>query len=215
MTELLVKAVLAYLLGSLVGSLILGRFSGVDIRTQGSGNAGATNALRTQGKAMGLTVLVIDLAKGWAATAWLAHAVLPYVAAAAPGYRDWLVPACGLAVMLGHIYPVWFGFRGGKGVATLVGVILGISWGLLLAFLVTFLVAVMLFGWVSLGSMLGAAAVAVAIALGPYEPRGPLVAFAAIAALLIVFTHRGNLARIRAGTESRARKLWLFRSRAA
>ncbi len=215
MTELIVKAVLAYLLGSLVGSLILGRFSGVDIRTQGSGNAGATNALRTQGKAMGLTVLVIDLAKGWVATAWLARAALPLVPAAAAEYRDWLVPACGIAVMIGHINPLWYGFRGGKGVATLVGVVLGVGGALLLAFLLTFLVAVMIFGWVSLGSILGAAAVAVAIACGGYAPRVPLLTFAVLATLLIVYTHRGNLGRIRAGTESRARKLWLFRGRAA
>jgi len=215
MLELIIKAALSYLLGSLVGSLLIGKLRGVDIRTMGSGNAGATNALRTQGKAVGLTVLAIDLAKGWVATAWLAHAALPTILPAAPALAAWTVPVCGLGVMLGHIYPCWFGFRGGKGVATLVGVILGISGWLLVVFLATFLVTVMIFGWVSFGSMLGTAAVAVAIAVGNFPPRGPLLAFALAALVLVLYAHRGNIARIRAGTESRAKRLWLLRGRVA
>jgi glycerol-3-phosphate acyltransferase PlsY len=212
-TELLLKAALAYLLGSIVGSLVIGRLRGVDIRTLGSGNAGATNALRTQGKAVGLTVLVIDLAKGWLATAWLAHATLPVILPAAPALQAWSVPVCALAVMLGHVYPAWFGFRGGKGVATLVGVLLGISATLVEAFLLTFLVAVMLFGYVGLGSMLATLAVALFIATGYYSPRGPLLTFAVLALVLILYTHRGNIERMRSGTESRARRLWLFAPR--
>jgi acyl phosphate:glycerol-3-phosphate acyltransferase len=214
-TELIAKGVLSYLLGAVVASLVLGRLRGVDIRTLGSGNAGATNALRTQGKAIGLTVLVIDLAKGWLASAWVAHLTLPMILPAAPALEAWSVPVCALAVMLGHIYPVWFGFRGGKGVATLVGVLLGISAALLLAFLIAFLLTVMLVGYVGLGSILGAVAVPLAIALGAAhaEPRAPLLAFAIAAALLILYTHRGNLERMRAGTESRARRLWLRRPR--
>ncbi len=215
MLELLIKALLAYGLGTLVGSLIIGRCRGVDIRTMGSGNAGATNALRTQGKPMGLAVLVIDLAKGWIATAWLGHLTLPRITPAAPELEVWAVAVCGAAVMLGHIYPVWFGFRGGKGVATLVGVICGISGWLLLVFLATFLVTVLLCGYVGLGSMLGVAAVAVAVAVGNFPPRAPLLAMAIVAALLIAYTHRGNIARMRAGTEARARRLWLFKSRGA
>jgi acyl phosphate:glycerol-3-phosphate acyltransferase len=215
MPELLIKAALAYLLGALVGSLLLGRLRGVDIRTMGSGNAGATNALRTQGKAVGLTVLIIDLLKGWVATAWLAHWSLPLIMPATPALAAWTVPLCAIAVMLGHIYPIWFGFRGGKGVATYVGVILGVSGWLLLVFLATFLLTVMLCGFVGLGSMLGAAAVALAIAAGPLAPRLPLLTMALAAALLIVYTHRGNIARMRAGTESRARRLWLFKGEAA
>jgi acyl phosphate:glycerol-3-phosphate acyltransferase len=211
--ELLLKAALAYLLGSIVGSLVIGRLRGVDIRTLGSGNAGATNALRTQGKAVGLTVLVIDLAKGWLATAWLAHATLPVISPAAPALAAWSVPVCALAVMLGHVYPAWFGLRGGKGVATLVGVLLGISATLVEAFLLTFLVAVMLFGYVGLGSMLATLAVALFIATGYFSPRGPLLTFAVLALVLILYTHRANIERMRSGTESRARRLWLFARR--
>ena len=211
MTELLVKLVIAYLLGSLVGSLLIGRLrGGADIRTLGSGNAGATNALRTQGRAVAAGVLAIDLLKGWVATAWLARTTLPVVFPAAPALCVWAVPLCGLAVMLGHVYPVFFGFRGGKGVATLVGAVLGISAALFLVMLVTFLVAVILFGYVSLGSMLAAIAVAVAIALGDFRPRTPLLTFAVLASLLILYTHRSNLARLLSGSEPRARRLWLL-----
>jgi glycerol-3-phosphate acyltransferase PlsY len=214
MTELLIKGVIAYILGSVIGSLVIGKLrGGADIRTLGSGNAGATNALRTQGKAVGAAVLLIDLAKGWVATAWLAPAMLPIVFPAEPALAVWAVPICGLCVMLGHVYPLFFGFRGGKGVATFVGVVLGISGWLFLVMLVTFLVVVILFGYVSLGSMLAAVAVAVAVAVGPFAPHGPLLAFAVLASLLIIYTHRSNIGRIAAGSESRARRLWLLGAR--
>jgi acyl phosphate:glycerol-3-phosphate acyltransferase len=209
-TELIVKGGLAYLLGSLVGSLLLGHFRGIDIRSLGSGNAGATNALRTQGWRWGLPVLVIDLAKGWIAVRWLAPAALPGLPAAAPELAGWSAMVCGIAVILGHVYPLWYGFRGGKGVATFVGVVSGISASLLLVLVPTWLVAVILFGYVGLASMLAAVAVAIAIAAGTLSPRVPLLAFGVVAALLILYTHRGNIERMRAGTESRAKRLWLL-----
>jgi glycerol-3-phosphate acyltransferase PlsY len=211
--ELLVKGGLSYLLGSIVGSLVIGRFRGVDIRALGSGNAGATNALRTQGKRIAFWVLVIDLAKGWIATHLIAPALLPGIAPAAPALHAWCVTVCGLAVILGHVYPLWFGFRGGKGVATLVGAVLGIHPWLLLPMVLTWLAAVMLFGFVGLASMLSAFALAIAIALSAGNPRAPLLTFGILIALLILFTHRANIARMSAGTESRARRLWLFGSR--
>jgi glycerol-3-phosphate acyltransferase PlsY len=213
-SELLLKGALSYLLGSIVGSLLIGRLRGrVDIRLLGSGNAGATNALRTQGKAMGLTVLVMDIAKGAIATRLIAPALLPGIPPASPELAAWCVPVCGLAVIVGHVYPVWYGFRGGKGFATLVGAVLGIDPWLLLPMLLTWLTAVILFGYVSLGSMLSALAITVPIALAPGGLRVPLLAFGLLATLLIVFTHRTNIARMRAGNESRARRLWLFGAR--
>jgi glycerol-3-phosphate acyltransferase PlsY len=213
MSELALKAVLSYLLGSVVGSLLIGRFRGVDIRTLGSGNAGATNALRTQGKKVALGVLVIDVAKGWIATALLAPLALPGIAPDAPRLQAWCTAVCGIAVMLGHIYPVWYGFRGGKGMATLVGAVLGISPWLLVPMILTWLAAVILLGFVGLGSMLAGFALAVSIAVSHLAPRIPLLSFGILAALLIVFTHRANIARMRAGTESRSRRLWLLGSR--
>jgi acyl phosphate:glycerol-3-phosphate acyltransferase len=199
-----IKVILSYLLGSIIGSLVVGRLrGGIDIRRLGSGNAGGTNALRTQGKAFAFWVMFIDIGKGWLATRVVApfHATQPY---------GWVAVACGIAVMLGHVYPLWYGFRGGKGVATLVGAALGLDPWLLLPMLATWLVAVVLFGFVGLASMLGALALAVAGAVGAWEPRGPLVTFGIVSAVLIAFTHRSNIARMRAGTEPRARRLWLF-----
>jgi acyl phosphate:glycerol-3-phosphate acyltransferase len=199
-----IKVILSYLLGSIVGSLLVGRVrGGVDIRRLGSGNAGGTNALRTQGKGFAFWVMFIDIGKGWLATRVVApfHTTQPY---------GWLAAVCGIAVMLGHVYPLFYGFRGGKGVATLVGAALGLDPWLLLPMLGTWLVAVILFGFVGLASMLGALALAVAGAMGAWEPRGPLVVFGVLSAVLIAFTHRSNIARMRAGTEPRARRLWLF-----
>lgn len=214
MTQLVVKAVLSYLLGSVVGSLLIQQLrGGVDIRSLGSGNPGATNALRTQGKAVAFWVLVIDLGKGWIATGLIAAWAIPAVTPAEPEWQIWCAAVCGIAVMLGHVYPVWYGFRGGKGVATLVGAVAGISAWLLVPMILTWLVAVILFGYVGLGSILAATAVAVSIAVGRLRPWVPLLTFATLAALLIVFTHRGNIARMRAGTESRAKRLWLLGAR--
>ena len=211
MSELLLKAGLSYLLGSIVGGLILGRLrGGVDLRTLGSGNPGGTNALRTQGKAFALCVLLIDIGKGWIATRVLAAWALPGIDPAPPQWRVWLVAACGIAVMLGHVYPLWYGFRGGKGVATLVGAVLGIDPWLLVPMLVTWFVTVILSGFVGLASMLGAVGLVVAITVSGVEPRIPLLWYGVLTALLIAFTHRSNIARMHAGTEPRARRLWLL-----
>ena len=214
MLELALKSLLAYLLGTLLGSLILGRLKGVDIRRMGSGNAGATNALRTQGKGFGLSVLILDIGKGVLAVWWVPTLTLPGWAADPDLPRQWLALACGCAVIVGHVYPVWFGFRGGKGVATVVGVVGALEPHLLTPLFLCWLVVVLLTGYVGLASML--AGVGLVIAAYWYDPgNAPLLVFCVLVATLVIYTHRGNLARMAAGTESRARRLWLFRSRAA
>jgi len=213
MSELLLKSGLSYLLGSLIGSLIVGRLcGGVDIRTLGSGNAGGTNALRTQGKGFAVWVLCIDIGKGWIATRVIAPLNIPGIPVASPELREWLVTACGIAVILGHVYPLWFGFRGGKGVATLIGVLLGVEPLLLLFMLLTWLVLVLLAGFIGLASITAALALPAYIALSGHEPRQPLLVFGLFVALLVAFTHRANISRMLSGTEPRSR-LWLFRRR--
>ena len=214
MLELSVKTLLAYLLGALLGSLVLGQLRGVDIRRAGSGNAGATNALRTQGKLFALSVLAIDIGKGVLAVLYLPHASLPGVALAPEIPRDWLTLACGFAVIVGHVYPVWFGFRGGKGVATMIGVVGALDPRLLLPVLGSWLAVLVLTGYVGLASMLAGAALIVFVYF--LEPGNTaLLCFSAAIELFVVFTHRGNIARMRAGNEHRVQRLWLFRSRAA
>jgi acyl phosphate:glycerol-3-phosphate acyltransferase len=214
MLELGVKLLIAYLLGTLLGSLILGRLRGVDIRSMGSGNAGATNALRTQGRLFGFLVLIVDIAKGVFAVWWLPTAVLPGVGIDPGLSREWLTLACGFAVIVGHVYPVWFGFRGGKGAATVVGVVAALELRLLVPLLLCWLVVLLLTGYVGLATMLSGVALVAAVYV--LEPNNiPLLCFCAAITVFVVYTHRGNIARMRAGQENRVRRLWLFRSRAA
>jgi acyl phosphate:glycerol-3-phosphate acyltransferase len=205
--DLVIKVALSYLLGSVVGSLLVGRlYGGVDIRKLASGNAGATNALRTQGRAFAFCVLLIDIAKGWVATRVIAQ----LSATPGEGQIAWAASLCGVAVIIGHVYPVWYGFRGGKCVATLVGVVVGLAPGLLIPLLVTWLLAAMLFGFVGLASMIATMSLPVAVAVTRMDPEIPLLVFGVFAVALVVFTHRSNIARMRAGKEPRARRLWLF-----
>jgi len=214
MLELGVKSLIAYMLGTLLGSLLLGRLRGVDIRSMGSGNAGATNALRTQGKVFGLLVLLIDVGKGLLAVWWLPTAVIPGIGLDPELSRAWLTMACGFAVIVGHVYPVWFGFRGGKGAATVVGVVAAIELRLLVPLLVCWFVVLLLTGYVGLATMLSGVALIAAVYL--LEPDNlPLMSFCVVIAVFVIYTHRSNIARMRAGQENRVRRLWLFRSRAA
>jgi acyl phosphate:glycerol-3-phosphate acyltransferase len=214
MLELGVKLLIAYLLGTLLGSLILGRLRGVDIRSMGSGNAGATNALRTQGKLFGFLVLAIDIAKGMAAVWWLPSAALPGIGIDLNVSREWLTAVCGFAVILGHVYPVWFEFRGGKGAATVIGVFAAMDLRLLLPLLLSWSIVLLLSGYVGLATMLSTVVLAVAVVV--VQPNNiPLCTFCAAVAVFVIFTHRSNIARMRAGKENRVRRLWLFRPRTA
>lgn len=206
MTVALGAIVVAYLLGSVVGSLLLGRFRGVDIRTVGSGNAGGTNALRTQGKGFAFGVMVIDVGKGVLAAGPLA--------AFAAGYGDWsremLAVTCGAASVVGHVWPVFYGFRGGKGAATLVGVVATVAPMALIALFGTFAVVLVLSGMVGLSTMVATASLA-AWAAATVGITAPFGWFALGMTAFIVYTHRTNIARMRAGTENRFEKVMLFR----
>lgn len=204
--ELILPAavVLAYLLGSLSGSLLLGRWVGVDIRQSGSGNAGGTNALRTRGWKFALGVVLIDVGKGILAACvpvWLGIAVasLPIVQA-----------ACVLAAVAGHVWPVFFGFRGGKGAATLIGGLAVIwPWALPVVLAIWLLVLVGT-GYVGLATILACAALVPLAWLQPDAMPMLRAAFAFAAALLILYTHRGNLQRLRQGSEHRFQRVRLF-----
>lgn len=209
MIDLLIKTLIAYLLGSLMGGLIVGRIKGgVDIRTQGSGNAGATNAWRTQGPVFGLLVFVIDVGKGLATTLWLPS--LPLVGLD-HSLAAWTPYACGLAVMLGHVYPIFFGFRGGKGVATLIGVWACLLTAALPFALAAWVVTLVLTGYVSLSSMVAGLVLMMAAGLQQGAWLIPPVLFAFGTALLLIYTHRANVQRLLDGSESRVRKVMLFK----
>jgi len=183
-----------YLLGSISGSLLLGRLRGVDIRAAGSGSSGGTNALRTQGWWFALGTVAIDIGKG-ALAAWLALRFLPADAPAAWDY------ACAFAAAVGHVWPGFHGFRGRKGAAPPVGG-LAVLWPqALLPGLLVWILALLWTGYVGLSTMLaGLAIFASAVAWGVDAPR---MVYAALIAAFLVFTHRANLARLRRGAEPR------------
>lgn len=191
-----------YLLGSISGSLLLGRFRGIDIRKQGSGNAGGTNAFRTQGLKFALGVVLIDVGKG-ALAAYLALRfssstfldVLPYVAVA--------------TAVIGHVWPVFHGFRGGKGAATLVGGVL-LLWPMaVLVMLVVWLICLTLTGYVGLSTVVAGFSL-LAFALLDSAPMEVQV-FAALIAFLMLFTHRANMQRLWQKNEYRFDKAMIWR----
>ncbi len=199
----LLIVIIAYLIGSIpFGYLIVRRKVGDDVRQSGSGGTGATNVSRKAGKAAGVFTLVLDALKGSVAVL-LARVVLgPSLDA------GWWVAAAAVATIVGHIFPVWLGFRGGKGVATGVGVFLILAPVALLCTGVLFVAIVSLTRYVSLGSIVAAATIPLfvwlqSVFVEPVEDLRPLLAAAIGGALLIVFAHRGNIGRLASGVESR------------
>ena len=183
--------VLAYLLGSVSFSILVVRMiAGKDIRQEGSGNAGATNVLRNHGAKAGIAVGLLDLAKG-AAAVWAMRAIT-----ADPRY----LAAAALAVVLGHVFPVFFRFRGGKGVATTVGAFLVLAPGATAAVMGLFAVVVAITRYVSLGSILAATALP-PVALLVFHVPEPVAISAGAVAILVLFKHLDNLKRLAAGTE--------------
>jgi acyl phosphate:glycerol-3-phosphate acyltransferase len=183
---------IGYLLGSIPFAFLLSRrLEGIDIRRAGSGNVGAANVLRTTGVRAAILVMLLDMAKGagsvLVAQRWMAGDAAP--------------AAAGLAAIVGHIYPVWLRFRGGKGVATACGVFSVLAPWAMLPALVLFIATVWATGFISLGSVIATIAIG-PIAYGMDAPRAA-VAAALGAAAVIVLRHRSNLVRLRSGTERR------------
>lgn len=198
----------AYLLGSIPTALWVGqRFFGLDIREHGSGNAGATNTFRVLGKKPGSFVMAIDVLKGWAATS-LATVMLRQ-GAIQPDQLLYFQLACGILAILGHIYPIFAGFRGGKGVATVLGMMLAIAPATVGVCILVFLVVLAFSQYVSLSSMTAGVAFALLQLLPAFRPQNPLLLwFGFVLAALLVYTHRANIGRLRAGTESRVPLPW-------
>lgn len=195
MLDFLIFAVFGYLFGSLSSAIIVCKALRLpDPRTQGSKNPGATNVMRIGGKKAAYTTFAGDCLKG----------LLPVLLAKWWGGGDWAVAGAGLGAFLGHLYPLYFGFKGGKGVATLVGVLAALSPLILLAFGVVWLMVLLATGYVSLGSMLGAGGAAVATLLFNY-PK-PIAALLIALTALVIYRHRENIEKLRNGTENHFRK---------
>jgi acyl phosphate:glycerol-3-phosphate acyltransferase len=194
---------LAYLLGSIpFGYLVVKARGGGDVRETGSGGTGATNVTRRAGKGAGLLTLLLDALKGAAAV------LIARLALTEQFGVDWWVAAAAVAAVAGHVFPVWLGFRGGKGVATGLGVFAVLAPAALLCALPVFVLVVLATRYVSLGSIVAAALVPLAVwALGTRAARGeellPVLTAASVGGALIIFMHRANIGRLLRGEESR------------
>ena len=199
----LLVAVIGYLLGSIPSGYLISRLAGIDIRQHGSGNIGATNVVRTLGKKYGYPVFVADFGK-----ALLAVLVAPHIGAAAGSMAtpDVFKVITGVCVVLGNAFPIWLGFRGGKGVATSAGMLFGL---VPIAVLIAVVFWVILFyatRYVSLASVIAAAALPVTVFVLDRltNTDRPLVLYVCVAlAILVIVRHRSNLSRLRQGTEER------------
>lgn len=195
-TDLLVLAA-SYLIGAIPFGLVMARLiKGVDLRTVGSGNIGATNAMRVLGKPLGLVAFLLDFAKGLVPTALLA----PLATSIGEGTPLLAEALAGTAAVLGHCFPVYLGFKGGKGVATGCGAIVGVAPLVFVAAGVVWVVTLLVSRYVSLASI--AMGVAFPVAAGVLVPGAPaFVAACALLTVLVLVRHRSNIARLRAGTE--------------
>ena len=196
-----IAVVLAYLAGSIPSAVWAGKvFHGIDVREHGSGNAGATNTVRVLGWKTGIPVLIFDLFKGWLA------AMLPLFLDAAPADTETMMAlqiVCGLAAILGHVFPVFSGFRGGKGVATTFGVLLALHPLLTLTCAGIFLIVLLASGYVSLGSMIAVAMFPILLVTLFKSPSVWLTVFAIVVAAAVIATHAKNIKRLLRGEEKR------------
>ena len=212
MLELGVKFLLSYFVGSVMGSIVVGWLrGGVDIRTMGSGNAGGTNALRTQGWVFALGVVIIDIGKGVVGAGVVPGLSVPFVTTDPALARDWLTLCCAAAAVIGHVWPMWHKFKGGKGAATLVGTLIILSPELILPVLLVWGIVLTSFGYVGFATITAGVAAPIYLAATRFPEDQPLFIYCATMALYIIFSHRSNLQRMRDGTESRQARLMLFR----
>ena len=195
-----------------MGSMIMGGLrGGVDIRTMGSGNAGGTNALRTQGILFAVGVVVIDVSKGVVGAGVVPNLDIPFVGVDPSISRTWLALCCAAAAVIGHVWPLWFRFRGGKGAATLVGTLIVLAPSLILPLLLVWAWVLTLFGYVGLATMAAGLTAPLYLAATRLPDGQPLFIYCAVLALYLIFSHRSNIQRMRAGTEFRNSRLMLFR----
>lgn len=194
-------AVAGYLVGSLSFAVIVSRVMGLnDPRTYGSKNPGATNVLRSGSKKAAIVTLLLDAAKGWLPVALVQWFGQPY------GLEAGTLALVGLGAFLGHLYPVFFRFQGGKGVATALGVLLGLDWVLGLATAATWLIIAFFFRYSSLASLAAAVFAPVYYIFGDglaWNMEGPILFAVSVMALLLVYRHAENIGRLARGTESK------------
>ncbi len=195
--ETIVLCIVAYLFGAVPFGLLVAKSRGVDIRQHGSGNIGATNVFRVIGKGWGIFTFVLDALKGF-----IPAFAFPILGHIEPAMRSEYGVLFGFMAILGHSFPVYLKFKGGKGVATSAGMLLGIAWLVVAIGFVCWVLCMVLSRYVSLSSIVAAFAVAIASWLHPHYPILVKVALTALA-VLVIWLHRANIKRLLNGTENR------------
>lgn len=214
MLELGVKFLVSYFIGSLMGAMIIGKLrGGIDIRAMGSGNAGGTNALRTQGIGFALGVVLIDIGKGAFGAGVVPGLEIPFVPADPGISRQWLTLCCAAAAIFGHVWPIYHRFRGGKGAATFIGTLIILGPELILPLLLVWAFTVVMSGYVGLATMAASVALSVWVGVTRLPADQPLFIYCALIAVFIVVWHRTNIQRMKAGTEHRNTRLMFFSSK--
>jgi glycerol-3-phosphate acyltransferase PlsY len=205
---IVILAIVAYIIGSMPSSVWIGKaYHGLDVRDFGSGNAGATNTFRVLGTPTGIVVLFLDIVKGVTATS-----LIHYIPTVEHGTEQFinLQLLFGLLSVVGHIFPVYENFKGGKGIATLFGMLIGIHYLLALACVGLFILVLLLTKYVSLSSILAAIAFPILTIFVFKRDEPLLITFGIVAAILVVLTHKKNISRLLTGEESKAN---LFKAR--
>lgn len=211
MLELGVKFLISYFIGSLMGALIVGKLrGGVDIRTMGSGNAGGTNALRTQGILFALCVIIIDIGKGYVGAGIVPGLEIPFVPADPQVSREWLTLCCAAAAVFGHVWPVYHKFAGGKGAATLIGTFIALAPQLIPVMILIWAWVLVMSGYVGLSTMIAAMSIPAWVGVTRLPDDQPFFMYCLAMAVFVVIWHRSNIQRMREGTEHRNTRLMIF-----
>jgi len=191
--EIFIKLLLCYLLGSVSGSILLGELKGIDIREMGSGNAGGTNAFRTQGALFAAGVMAIDILKGFISTKFISTASLPVFSTTIVN-QNLLIILCGVAAIIGHVYPLYHGFKGGKGGGAAIGMVFAISWSSISLALLLWMVILILTGYVGFGTMIGSVSVIYFAHYFKNTINNPyFLPFTVLLSILIFYTQRSNI----------------------
>jgi len=210
MLQLGINFILSYLVGSISGSMVLGRLKGLDIRTMGSGNAGGTNALRSVGPLFALGVIFIDIGKGIFAVLIISKLVFINELLID---NDTVSIVCGVAAVLGHVYPLYYNFKGGKGAGTLIGIVASLFPISIPYVFISWLLVVITTGFVGLATIIGSIVLVITVyAFHAMGINSPLGYFSILMALFILFTHRSNIIRMINNQENRFEKIMIFRN---
>ena len=203
----IINIILSYLIGSISGSMVLGSIKGIDIRKMGSGNAGGTNALRSVGPLFALGVIVIDILKGVIAVLLISQ--FRFIANYSFLSSELVEISCAIAAVLGHVYPIYYNFKGGKGAGTLIGIIGVLFPQCIIYALLSWIITLIFTGYVGLGTII--AGIILSISAYFLDVSNMHFYFSVLMSIFIIFTHRSNIKRMIQGDENRFEKIMIFK----